>query len=152
MASDRNRLVEEVLGEARRLPPEARRRFVQERCADSELEARVLSLLGAAPADESGAAGVTLASSDTLEVPPISLSDEGEDTVLERLSHVRSPQDRYRCIGEIARGGMGAILRVRDGILRRDLAMKVILGEGDGPAPTSRDADAASLARLAPIA
>ncbi len=31
--------------------------------------------------------------------------------------------------GEIARGGMGAILRVRDELLRRDLAMKVILGD-----------------------
>lgn len=35
---------------------------------------------------------------------------------------------RYTVRDEIGRGGMGAILRVRDGDLRRDLAMKVLLG------------------------
>ncbi len=39
------------------------------------------------------------------------------------------PPSRYRQLGEIARGGMGAILRVRDEALDRELAMKVVLGE-----------------------
>jgi formylglycine-generating enzyme required for sulfatase activity/serine/threonine protein kinase len=43
---------------------------------------------------------------------------------------------RYTVEGEIARGGMGAILRVWDADLRRHLAMKVVLGE-DGASPAS---------------
>lgn len=35
--------------------------------------------------------------------------------------------DRYRFDGEIARGGMGAVLRGRDVDLGRDLAVKVLL-------------------------
>lgn len=38
---------------------------------------------------------------------------------------------RYRLEGEIARGGMGAILEVWDKDLRRPLVMKVILGKGE---------------------
>ncbi len=48
-------------------------------------------------------------------------------TVLRRLL---SPDGaRFRDAGEIARGGMGAILRVHDETLGRPLAMKVLLGE-----------------------
>ncbi len=53
---------------------------------------------------------------------------------------VRARQsDRYRLEGEVARGGMGAILRVWDTDLRRHLAMKVALADepeasvGDSP-------------------
>ena len=35
--------------------------------------------------------------------------------------------DRYQLSGEIARGGMGAVLRGRDVDLGRDLAVKVLL-------------------------
>src|SRR5262245_15099735 len=35
--------------------------------------------------------------------------------------------DRYQLSGEIARGGMGAVLRGRDADLGRDLAVKVLL-------------------------
>ncbi len=42
---------------------------------------------------------------------------------------VKTP--RYRLEGEIARGGMGAVLKVWDNDLRRALAMKVILGESE---------------------
>src|SRR5271154_6734789 len=35
--------------------------------------------------------------------------------------------DRYQLFGEIARGGMGAVLRGRDNDLGRDLAVKVLL-------------------------
>ncbi len=35
--------------------------------------------------------------------------------------------DRYQLFGEIARGGMGAILKGRDAVLGRDLAVKVLL-------------------------
>src|SRR6185436_5216949 len=38
---------------------------------------------------------------------------------------------RYKLLGEVARGGMGAVLRIWDKDLRRTLAMKVVLGRGD---------------------
>src|SRR5262249_52663252 len=41
---------------------------------------------------------------------------------------------RYEVLGEIARGGMGAILRGRDVDLGRDLAIKVLLGKHQGRA------------------
>ncbi len=47
---------------------------------------------------------------------------------------------RYRLDGEIARGGMGAIMKVWDTDLRRALAMKVILG-GAEPAPDGSTPD-----------
>ena len=37
------------------------------------------------------------------------------------------PADRLQLLGEIARGGMGAVLRGRDGDISRDLAVKVLL-------------------------
>ncbi len=39
----------------------------------------------------------------------------------------RDPDSRYRLDGEIARGGMGAVLKGRDTDLGRDLAIKVLL-------------------------
>ncbi len=48
--------------------------------------------------------------------------------VLARLAERRDPFDRYSVRGEIGRGGMGAVLEVRDEDLRRDLAMKVTSG------------------------
>ena len=44
---------------------------------------------------------------------------------------------RYVVRGEVARGGMGAILRVRDEDLRRDLAMKVVLSRNPGKPGTT---------------
>jgi len=54
--------------------------------------------------------------------------------VITRLSTRRQGFGRYRLNGELARGGMGMILRVHDEDLHRDLAMKVILPRGDAPA------------------
>jgi formylglycine-generating enzyme required for sulfatase activity/serine/threonine protein kinase len=51
--------------------------------------------------------------------------------VLQRLSGRSSSFGRYQLKGEIARGGMGAIVKVWDIDLRRHLAMKVILGMPD---------------------
>src|SRR5262245_47103511 len=51
--------------------------------------------------------------------------------VLERLLRRSSAFTRYEIESEVARGGMGAILRVRDVDLRRVLAMKVVLNRGD---------------------
>jgi serine/threonine-protein kinase len=57
---------------------------------------------------------------------------EGGDAVahiLERLRLHGARHSRYLDRGEVARGGMGMILRVWDEDLRRELAMKVVLGE-----------------------
>ena len=43
----------------------------------------------------------------------------------------RSSSPRYRIKGEVGRGGMGVVLRVWDSELRRNLAMKMILGSSD---------------------
>ncbi|MFN0242169.1 MAG: protein kinase domain-containing protein [Planctomycetota bacterium] len=50
--------------------------------------------------------------------------------VLDQLARSAPERRRYRMLGEVARGGMGVILRVWDEDLRRTLAMKVVLGAG----------------------
>lgn len=47
-------------------------------------------------------------------------------------------QGRYDFLEEIARGGMGAVFRISDPVLQRELAMKVVLGNLDGDAPPQR--------------
>ena len=57
---------------------------------------------------------------------------EGADAsalILARLQAHGARHSRYQSRGEVARGGMGAILRVWDEDLRRELAMKVVLGQ-----------------------
>src|SRR5262245_34026204 len=66
-------------------------------------------------------------------MPPVLLKvAEGEsDHVVKPSSDAMPPPaqagDRYQLFGEIARGGMGAVLRGRDVDLGRDLAVKVLL-------------------------
>ncbi len=73
-----------------------------------------------APAD-------AVAAGDAVAAAPPSALPTSE--LLARLAGGGRPT--YAGLGEIARGGMGAVLRVRDDVLARDLAMKVIL-EGAG--------------------
>ncbi len=69
------------------------------------------------------------------EIPRILLRDTGVDETsspLVRPGSTEMPRasdrsGRYQFLGEIARGGMGAILRGRDTELGRDLAIKVLL-------------------------
>ena len=63
-------------------------------------------------------------------------SDSASSEILQQLSDHGSKKSRYQLKGEVARGGMGAILKVWDEDLRRDLAMKVVLGkQGEGSTP-----------------
>ena len=72
-------------------------------------------------------------SASLTEVPRVSLREPKEegDAPIERPSSPEIPNQssdsRYRLDGEIARGGMGAVLRGRDTDLGRDLAVKVLL-------------------------
>src|SRR6185436_18437418 len=52
------------------------------------------------------------------------------DDLIDRLDKPRRTDERYQSSEDLARGGMGAILRARDRDLRRDVAMKVMLGRG----------------------
>jgi serine/threonine protein kinase/formylglycine-generating enzyme required for sulfatase activity len=60
------------------------------------------------------------------------IEDSGPSSELLRRLRVHAPKgSRYRLLGEIGRGGMGAVVRVWDADLRRTLAMKVVLGKQD---------------------
>jgi serine/threonine-protein kinase len=67
-------------------------------------------------------------------VPRVLLRDDSGDV---QIVHPRSPEmpdlcgqpSRYQLVGELARGGMGAVIKARDIDLGRDLAVKVILEE-----------------------
>ena len=86
--------------------------------------------------------------------PEISLSapdeedghfDESSAALMSKLSS-QGGSERYRARDEIARGGMGAILKVWDEDLRRPLAMKVALRDDGGT--TGAASDAGSQKRL----
>ena len=67
-------------------------------------------------------------------IPRVHLRDTSEDTRLIRPTSPEKPglggqPSRYQLIGELARGGMGAIFQGRDLDLGRDLAVKVIREE-----------------------
>jgi tRNA A-37 threonylcarbamoyl transferase component Bud32 len=64
-------------------------------------------------------------------VEPGSGGSGASSEFLKKLSQLSPPASRYKLQGEVARGGMGAILRVWDESLRRHLAMKVVLGKED---------------------
>ncbi|MEM9381110.1 MAG: serine/threonine-protein kinase [Planctomycetota bacterium] len=76
-------------------------------------------------------------------------TDAPSSGVLERLGAHASDTTRYRIDGEVARGGMGAILEVWDEDLRRKLAMKVALGgSGESTAASAETLDPRVLARF----
>jgi serine/threonine protein kinase len=121
----RHRALELFLA-ASRLAEEERDDYLRRECTDDDtLLKRVRELLaldaGSVTADGGGKA-------------PEATGRE----LLERLTKHRPSELRYEDVGEIARGGMGAIHMVWDPDLRRTLAMKVLLGRppsGEQPTP-----------------
>jgi formylglycine-generating enzyme required for sulfatase activity/serine/threonine protein kinase len=73
----------------------------------------------------------TITVDDAISVESIARGAAGE-SLLQRLTEQPAKAAHYRLDAEIARGGMGAILKVWDENLRRHLAMKVILGADSG--------------------
>lgn len=75
--------------------------------------------------------GVTLgvaAPSDTADSVKASSSQR---TLREALAHASTGSERYRVLNEIARGGMGAVLRAADCDIRREVAVKYLLDQAD---------------------
>src|SRR5688572_6739582 len=74
------------------------------------------------------------------------------DAALRHLRHVADLPDltgtRYELVEPLGRGGMGAVYRVTDRALGRDVAMKVLSGVPDAAALARLDAEARVLAQL----
>ncbi|MCA8916283.1 MAG: protein kinase [Planctomycetes bacterium] len=64
----------------------------------------------------------------------------------EELAHGHHVSERYKVIGEIARGGMGAVLEVQDSDLDRRVAMKVLLRD-----TRKKDSDSGSPLDTGPV-
>jgi len=113
--------VAQLFAAACELPRSEWRAFLELECeSDTELIAEVLDLLSQ-DADSSG---------PILKDPQAARpQDSGSAEFLDQLSRHKQRESRYRIEGELARGGMGAILKVWDEDVGRQLAMKVILGQ-----------------------
>lgn len=104
--------------------------------ADDEVAGRVLSLgeyLRRFPGHENRVAREYLAFVDNRRSENSAaedLSKAPSHELIARLREARGSGLRYRIESEIARGGMGSVLRVHDAELDRDLAMKVHLRTG----------------------
>jgi eukaryotic-like serine/threonine-protein kinase len=85
----------------------------------------------------------------TLPLDPEPAPDkDAPSTLFDKLRGAGPRGTRYRLLGEVARGGMGVILKIWDDELRRTLAMKVVLGRGDEPKGGTPPIDPKTLGRF----
>ena len=137
--------------EVARLPEAERGDFLKSvRNEDPALAENLVELLGrdvAAPTQPGSFVSRLGEKYGTQVDPRITLESGDADSdftseVVRRLAERGKIFGRYELRGEVARGGQGAILRVWDEDLRRNLAMKVVLGKseerGDTPHVDSR--------------
>lgn len=98
---------------------------------DSSADATGASVLNKSAAVNGAGQSVLQSLGHTVNVPRVLLKDADDDDPLTRPNSPEVPNgdsdSRYQLLGEIARGGMGAILKGRDTDLGRDLAIKVLL-------------------------
>jgi serine/threonine protein kinase/formylglycine-generating enzyme required for sulfatase activity len=104
------------------------------------LAARLRRLIG-----EDVDPGVTL---DAIESDPPSAASDLSDRVLKRLRAHGVKETRYVLKGEVARGGMGVILKAWDEDLRRNLAMKVVIDRSSGEDVAANEIDPKTLCRF----
>jgi len=69
-------------------------------------------------------------------------------SIVKQLAERKEAFARYEMKGELARGGMGVVLRVWDKDLDRNLAMKVVLGKGGASAGDTPEVDPRTLSRF----
>jgi serine/threonine protein kinase/formylglycine-generating enzyme required for sulfatase activity len=125
MSNERHVRVKELYLRASKLPVGERKAFLDLECAkDASIRAEVERML----AFEEQQPGFLDEQVEEGQDPQMSA---GTEAMLQRLEQHGGRESRYEVIGEFARGGMGAILRVRDHDLGRTLAMKVVLGQAE---------------------
>ena len=147
MNQDDAHLVSLVQSASRIQSPEVREKFLDQSCGKRPgLRTRMQAIIDAMP-DEANHGGATPAShgtseqsvlellTDSVSPPSVVLDDsiEGESDPIVQPTSIEIPKtiesSRFQLQGEIARGGMGAILKGRDVDLGRNLAIKVLLDQ-----------------------
>lgn len=98
---------------------------------DIKLESGFLELESMASMQRVGAEGTAFndGGSTLLDLDGLSekLARKSAEEHRQELAHGHHVSERYKVMGEIARGGMGAVLEVQDSDLDRNVAMKVLL-------------------------
>jgi len=122
-------------------------------CADHPAEAARLRELH----EQHASALANLRAAGLTAIPPterpsssvLKSASTASSELLRRILAQGSKGARYQLRGEIARGGMGAVLRVWDEDIGRELAMKVVLGsEGGQVDPADPDLDGRRVSRF----
>ncbi|MBI5363862.1 MAG: serine/threonine protein kinase [Planctomycetes bacterium] len=122
-------------------------------CAEHPADATGLRALHGAyerVLEQMRAAGVTSVRASFVSASSLMGSGSAASGELLRRIAAQGPKgSRYRLRGELARGGMGAILRVWDEDLGRELAMKVVLGsDGQRASSSTPPVDGRTVARF----
>lgn len=121
MNSDRRKRLQAIFEAATKLQGGERKRYLDTECAgDPALRAEVVQLFDLDETRQESLKGRVQSGG----------SVSSKQRLLELQTRIGT-ESRYEILGEFARGGMGAILRVWDRDLRRTLAMKVVLGQAD---------------------